>query len=185
MNPEFLNNIYRKNYLPFKYQGFLEDAEDFLRETSPVTGETRGTGFEYSDIDFMRGVNPITGNTRGVDGVTAAQNAGATGATGVQEMKYGAANTGTEVSEDSLLSMLEQASLQDLISNVDPEVAQQLIEEYTKKAKQLNQAMTFFQPRTFDLDRRLMDMGVTLECLKKERIKDERLELSYPLYLHY
>ena len=112
MNPEFLNNIYRKNYLPFKYQGFLEDAEDFLRETSPVTGETRGTGFEYSDIDFMRDVNPITGNTRGVDGVTAAQNAGATG---VQETKLGAANTGTEVSEDSLLSMLEQASLQDLI----------------------------------------------------------------------
>ena len=174
MNPEFLNNIYRKNYLPFKYQGFLEDAEDFLRETSPVTGETRGTGFEYSDIDFMRGVNPITGNTRGVDGVTAAQNAGATGATGVQEMKYGAANTGTEVSEDSLLSMLEQASLQDLISNVDPEVAQQLIEEYTKKAKQLNQAMTFFQPRTFDLDRRLMDMGVTFGMSEKGENKGRK-----------
>ncbi len=177
MNPEFLNNIYRKNYLPFKYQGILEDSEDFLRETSPVTGETRGTGFEYSDIDFMRGVNPITGNTRGVDGVTAAQNAsatGATGATGVQEMKYGAANTGTEVSEDSLLSMLEQASLQDLISNVDPEVAAQLIEEYTKKAKQLNQAMTFFQPRTFDLDRRLMDMGVTFGMSEKGENKGQK-----------
>lgn len=177
MNPEFLNNIYRKNYLPFKYQGFLEDAEDFLRETSPVTGETRGTGFDYSDIDFMRGINPITGNTRGVDGVTAAQNViatGATGATGVQETKLGAANTGTEVSEDSLLSMLEQASLQDLIANVDPEVAAQLIEEYTKKAKQLNQAMTFLQPRTFDLDRRLMDMGVTFGMSEKGENKGRK-----------
>ena len=173
MNPEFLNNIYRKNYLPFKYQGFLEDAEDFLRETSPLTGETRGTGFEYSDIDFMRGVNPITGNTRGVDGVTAAQNVGATGATGTtertgaQDMKLGAANTGTEVSEDSYLAMLEEASLRELISKVDPEVAQQLIEEYIKKAKQLNQAMTFIQPRTFDLDRRFMDMGVTFGMSEK------------------
>jgi len=180
MNPEFLNNIYRKNYLPFKYQGFLEDAEDFLRETSPLTGETRGTGFEYSDIDFMREVSPTTGNTRGVDMVTAAQNAGATGATGttggtdVQEMKYGAANTGMQVSEDSLLSMLEQASLKDLISNVDPEVAQQLIEEYTKKAKQLNQAMTFFQPRTFDLDRRLMDTGVTFGMSEKGENKGRK-----------